>query len=186
MSEQKVAFGLFVLGALLFAAAVAAPFWSDDDKALLCMILFGLPYVLRALTRRTNWLAVLYLVLLIPAFYFAAWMAAVYAWAAMLGGSLISPPRSMLVAGLAGGFAGSTLSLLALLLPGLRADSARWALRIAGIALLTGLGGVGLAMADPGKAWHLVLWLFLPWQIAFAYFLSRLLKPSPPKGAPAA
>ena len=183
MSEQKVAFGLFILGALLFAAAVAAPFWSDDidGKAFLCMILFGLPYVLRALARRTNWLAVLYLVLLVPAFFVAAWIAALYTWGAMNGGSLVPPSGAMLVAGLAGGLVGSVLSFLALFLPGLRVAGARPALMIAGIALLTALGGVGLEMADTGAAWSQVLWLFLPWQIVFGYFLSRLLRPSPAK-----
>jgi hypothetical protein len=179
MSEQKIAFGLFIAGALLFAAASASPFPSEFeavDKALLCMPLFGLPYVAREFTRRINWLVILYLALLVPAFYFAAWIAALYAWGAMLGGSLIPPSGAMLVAGLAGGFAGSALSILALFLPGLRADGASGALMIAGIALLTALGGFGLAMPE---GWSPVLWLYLPWQIVFGYFLSRLLRPSP-------
>jgi hypothetical protein len=164
---------------LLFAAATASPFPSElavADKALLCMPLFGLPYVAREFTRRINWLVILYLVLLVPAFYFAAWIAALYAWSAMLGGSLFPPIHANLVAGLAGGFAGSALSFLALFLPGLRVAGARPALMIAGIALLTTLGGFGLAIPED---WSAVLWLFLPWQIVFGYFLSRLLRPSP-------
>lgn len=189
MSEQKIAFGLFVLGVLLFAAVVASPFSNDldvDFRIWPWMPLFGLPYVLRELTRRINWLVILYLILLLPVFYLAANTAAVSAWMLTNGDSLTSTPGVMLPAGLAGGLVGSVLSFLALRLPGLRDDDEPPAPTTVGIGVLTVLGGFGLAMADMDETWSLALWLFLPWQIVFAYFLSRLLKPSPPKGAPAA
>jgi len=186
MSEHMRAFGLFVLGALLFAAAIVSPFWGGldiDDRTMLCMLLFGLPYLLREFTRRVNWLAVFYLAVLIPLFYVAAWMAAIQAWVAMNGG-LLPSPRADLAAGLAGGFVGSTLSLAALLLPRLRAqDAPRWPIA-PGIVLLTLVGGLGLAMANASEPYSVAFWLFFPWQLVFAFFLSRLLAPSPARTLP--
>ena len=190
MSEQKTAFVMFVIGALLFAAAIAAPFSSDIDvdyRIWPFIPLFGLPYALRELTRRINWLILAYLILLVPACYFAAHTAAVSVWALTNVDSGTASPGAMLPAGLAGGLVGSALSFLALRLPGLRADDDEPAASTTvGVAALTALGGFGLAMADLNETWSQALWLFLPWQIVFAYFLSRLLKPSPPTGAPTA
>lgn len=185
----KIAFGLFVLGALLFAAAITSPFAGNldvDYRTWPFITLFGLPYVLREFTRRINWLVILYLILLVPACYFAAQTAAISVWSLTNGGSVTNTPGVTLPAGLAGGLVGSALSFLALRLPGLRADDEPPVPTGAGIGVLTVLGGLGLALADMEATWSMVLWLFLPWQIVFAYFLSQLLKPSPPRSAPAA
>jgi hypothetical protein len=182
MSERNRAFALFILGAMLFASAFALPIdLVPDDKALLFTPLFGLPYLLRELGRKIRWATILYLALLVPAYHFAAHMIAVVVWSETGGHPLAETGvgRAWLLAGLAGGFVGAALSLLTLRLGGLRADGATLAPAIAGILVLTALGGFGLTMARTPE--DSLFWLYLPWQIVLGFFISRLLRPSPPR-----
>lgn len=185
---------LLVLGALLFAGVfyVATAYhmlgWpADGDEGsippqflvALYTIAFGLPYALGELARRTNWLAIFYLIVLIPAAHLGAMY--LFLWLTAAGQELSSP----LMAGLLCGFAGSALSFLALFLLGLRASSAGLVAFGAGIVLLTGWGGVAMKLLpeEPESALSIILPLFLPWQLIFAFFLSVLLRVSPPRGA---
>ena len=182
MSEQNRAFALFVLGALLFAAAIVSPFagtLEPNDRIMLCTAFFGLPYLLWEFARKINWWVVLYLAVLVPLYYFAAWLAGANAWGE--NGS-----NGLLVAGLAGGLVGGALSLFTLRLRGLRRDGAQTTLLVAGVGVLTVLGGLGTAMADAGDPYSPILWLYLPWQVALGFFISRLMRISPRRGAAAA
>ena len=54
---------------------------------------------------------------------------------------------------------------------------------LAGLLLLTAWGGAGLwLLGDTPEPKDLVIKLYLPWQLIFAFFLSALLRPSPKRG----
>ena len=88
---NRSGFAAFVLGALLFAGLFYLAStrnmlgWGDesvsDPRLLISLytIAFGLPYAILELTRRTNILALLFVLILIPAAHFAA-MTAFLAW----------------------------------------------------------------------------------------------------------
>jgi hypothetical protein len=160
------------------------------DPALLVgiyTIAFGLPYALFELTRRTNWLAVFFVLILIPAAHYgaiAAFLAlSASAIEAVQTGSGATGP---LLPGLLAGFAGSALSLLALFVLGLRSAKAGPVVFIAGVVLLTAWGGIGMTLLNPDlenpTALTFILPVFLPWQLIFGFFLSVLLRPSPKRG----
>lgn len=177
-SASRNPFLLFAAGALLFAAAAALCIAADIRGNHLLEILtplFGLPYWL--VHRRGGWTLAAYLLLLLPAFHFLAIQAAVKTsnW----------PESNLFVDGIAGGLVGSIPSFAALRLLGLLRPGASIGTIAAGIALLALLGGLGVwkmnflegtAASDYG----ILLSLYLPWQIAFGYFLARLLRPVRP------
>lgn len=180
----------FVLGALLFAGLfyLAATRnilgWSDEsvtDPRLLVslyVIAFGLPYAILELTRRTNWLALLFVLILIPAAHFAATTAFLW-WIGEM--QEVSNP---LLTGAVAGFVGAALSFLALFILGLRAKTAGTVMFLAGLVLLTGWGalGVWLLPEQPENVLPFILRLYLPWQLIFGLCLSVLLRPSPRRG----
>lgn len=179
MSEQNRAFALFVLGTMMFAAALLSPFadtLEPNDRIMLCTSFFGLPYLLWEFARKINWWVVLYLAVLVPLYYLAAWLAGATAWGQ--NGS-----NGLLAAGLAGGFVGGALSLFTLRLRGLRAEGTQMTLLYVGVGVLTVLGGLGTAMADAGNPYSPILWLYVPWQVALGFFISRLMRISPRRGA---
>ena len=209
---NRTGFGLLALGALLFSALLYAaityqilgwPSDSDADPAFspqmliaLYTIVFGLPYALYELTRRTNILKILFLLVLIPAIHFGAmyvflwWTAEGQALAPAvdemgneIAGSALSPA---LIGGLLAGFAGAAVSFAMVALLRLRAATAGVVAFLAGLLLLTAAGGLGLwLLGDTPEAKDVVLKLFLPWQLIFAFFLSALLRASPPRGTAA-
>lgn len=218
MAEDRNGFWLLAAGALLFAAAfLIGNEWlrlGDSETANpplllgLCTIAFGLPYAAREiLARRTNWLLVLFLLVLIPlahalaAYVFMGVSAKVgEAAAAAAEAALNADPASMEMApatptesttpkmfiGLAAGAAGALVPLLAAgLLPWLRkAGVLPWPF-LAGLLALAWWGAMGLRLADDTSAYDLVVTLFLPWQALFAFVLAYALKPSPRKDVPA-
>lgn len=187
---NRSGFAAFVLGALLFAGIfwLAATRnmlgWNDesttDPRLLVALytIAFGLPYALLELTRRTNFLAILFVLILIPAAHYGA-MTAFMAWIGEMQ-ELGNP----LVTGAVAGFTGAALAFLALFILGLRAASAGIAVFLAGLLLLAGWGAIGMKLLpeQPESVVDLLLRLYLPWQIIFGFFLSALLRPSPPRG----
>ena len=200
---NRTGLGLFALGALLFSALfyVATTYsilgWSVNDMGepalnptilvALYTIAFGLPYAVFELTRRTNWLTLLFLLILVPAAHCGAMNA--FLWLASSGAEgaesgLAATPG--LLPGLLAGFAGSALSFLALFLLGLRSAKGGPLVFLAGIVLLTAWGGVSMLLLNPDvdnpTALNFILPIFLPWQLIFGFFLSALLKPSPGRG----
>jgi len=166
---------LFAAGALLYVAAAAVCVTVVKGDALtvmeLLVPLFGLPFVL--LGRGPRWRTALYLLLLVPAFHYLAVLAAVSSLDGM-GRTRILPPGAI------GGLLGATLSFLAL--AALRLSRRRVLVTmIAGIVVLGLLGHFGVQEMDflSGtrlSGYDLLLSLYLPWQIAFGFFLSRLLR----------
>jgi hypothetical protein len=195
---NRTGLALLALGALLFAAVfyVATTYnilgWTaeagvGENEGLtppmlvaLYTIAFGLPYALYELTRRTNWLVLLFLIIIVPAAHYGAMYA--FLWYTSQGESI----DALLVAGFLAGFAGAALSFLALFILGLRAATAGVAVFAAGLLLLTAWGGLGMKLLNlEGESTGpltFILPLFLPWQLIFAFFLSALLRPSPPRG----
>lgn len=205
---NRTALGLFALGALLFSALFYVATtnsilgWSVnemgepaiDPQILIALytIAFGLPYALYELTRRTNVLAILFLIVLVPAVHYAATWAFVW-WTAEgqalapsideMGNEIAPAVSPALIGGLLAGFAGAAISFALLALLRLRAASAGPVVFLAGLLLLTAWGGAGLwLLGDTQEPKDVVLKLFLPWQLIFAFFLSALLRPSPPRG----
>ncbi len=198
---NRTALGLFALGALLFAALFYAATtysilgWSVNDMGepaldpailvALYTIAFGLPYAAYELTRRTNWLAILFVLILIPAVHYGA--IAAFLWLGSSGAEVaetgVAAPWPL--PGLAG-FVGSALSFLALFVLGLRSARAGVVVFLAGIVLLTAWGGISMLLlntdAENPTALNYILPIFLPWQLIFGFFLSVLLKPSPKRG----
>jgi hypothetical protein len=195
---NRTGLALLALGALLFAAVfyVATTYnmlgWTAEStgeegmwlgppfKVALYTIAFGLPYALWELTRRTNWLVILFLLILVPAAHYAAMYA--FVWYTAEG----QATESLLLAGFLAGFVGAALSFLLLFILNLRSATAGPAVFGAGLLLLTGWGGLGMKLLNlesesPG-ALSFILPIFLPWQLIFAFFLSALLRPSPPRG----
>lgn len=218
MAEDRNGFWLLAAGALVFAAGfLLATEWLNLDDAqggleppvllALCTILFGLPYAARELLgRKTNWLLIAFLLILIPVFQYAAANVFVYVSsqtaeaAARMAESAAqaadptemaeaAPPgatTSAMFIGLAAGFAGAIGPLLALaLLPWLRAPGADPRLFAAAALALAWVAAMGVRLTNVESAYDLVVTVFLPWQILLACFLSRLIKASPPKDAAA-
>jgi len=187
---NRSGFAAFVLGALLFAGVFYLAStknilgWGDesasDPRLLISLytIAFGLPYAILELTRRPNALAILYVIILIPAAHFAA-MTAFLAWIGEM--QEVSNP---LLTGAIAGFTGAALSFLVLFILGLRAATAGIAVFLAGLVLLTGWGALGVKLLpeQPESILDFIIRLYLPWQIIFGFFLSALLRPSPPRG----
>ena len=178
-SSSRSPFLLFTAGALLFAAAVAlclAAGVRGNHLLELLTPLFGLPYLL--VHRRGGWTLAAYLLVLLPAFHFLAIQAAVKtsSWT----------ESNLFVDGLVGGLVGSILSFAALRLLGLLRPGAAIGTIAAGIVVLALLGGLGVWQMNflEGTAasdYGILLSLYLPWQIAFGYFLARLLRPVRPE-----
>jgi hypothetical protein len=214
MAEDRNGFWLLAAGALLFAAAFLIAYQGlglGETEALdppmmlgLCTIVFGLPYAAReVLMRRTNWLLVGFLLLVIPLFHFgaayvftlvstqvqeAAVQAAEAAAMATDPAEMMQPAAegatsSKMLIGLAAGLAGALPLLLAGLLPWLRAPTARPWLVLAGLVALAWWGGISVRLADIENPYDVAATIFLPWQVLLAWFLSLLLRPSPPKEA---
>jgi hypothetical protein len=181
-SARSTTMWLLAAGAALFAIALSILAWRGFDASLTAFMLtplFGLPYLAVAARRWSAWREHLYFLILLPVFHYLATVAAIEAIAPGLD-------RSIFVAGLAGGAVGSGLSLLPFVV--VSRHPRRGALVLAGIVLLTLVGGAGL-WADEWVSryvagqYAVVLLLFLPWQILFALFLSLLLdasRPPPP------
>jgi hypothetical protein len=214
MAEDRNGFWLLAAGALLFAAAFLIAYqWLKlgETEALdppvllgLCTIVFGLPYAAReVLARRTNWLLVGLLILVIPLFHFAAAYVFTYvstqvqeaAAQAAEAAAMAADPADMMqpaaegattskmLIGLAAGLAGALPLLLAGLLSRLRAPGTRPWLVLAGLLALSWWGGMGVRLTNIEDPYDLVVTVFLPWQVLLAFFLSHLLRASPPKAA---
>ena len=85
--------------------------------------------------------------------------------------------------GLAAGFAGAAGPLLALaLLRKLRAPGVSLWLLAGALVALAWWGGIGVRLATIESTYDVAATVFLPWQVLLAFFLSLLLRPSPPKG----
>ena len=182
MVERWITFVLFCLGAALFlAGSLAAHAWHPDFPLLLeaMTVLFGLPFVVRELWRRTNWLAVAYFLLFVPAFHRAAMETAALVFRNLAHGALIPSPDAFVAAGLAGGLVGGS-SLLLLALPRLRSPGPGWwRIALLGFAVLTLIGGLVIGLGG-----RLALIAIYPlWQIPFGWFLACLIRPSPPRAA---
>lgn len=217
MAEDRDGFWLLAAGALLFAAAfLIGNQWlhlGDSQSANptvllgLCTIAFGLPYVAReVLKRRTNWVLVGFLLVVVPLFhalaayvftYVSAHVADAAAQAAEAAANATDPAAMMapttegsttpqMFIGLAAGAAGAIGPLLlAGLLPWLRAPGVRpWAY-LAGLVALAWWGAMGLRIVSVESAYDLAITLFLPWQLLLAFTLSQVLKASPRKDAAA-
>ncbi|HYD11658.1 MAG TPA: hypothetical protein VEC11_02295 [Allosphingosinicella sp.] len=210
---NRMSFAMLALGALLFAAVFYAATtynilgWTAEStgdesvwlgppfKVALYTIAFGLPYALYELTRRTNVLAILFLIILVPAVHYGAislflwWIGEGAALAPAIDemGQEIAPTVSpAVIGGLLAGFAGAAVSFFLLVLLRLRAPTAGPIVFLAGLLLLTAWGGAGLwLLGETPEAKDVVLKLFLPWQLIFAFFLSALLRASPPRGTAA-
>lgn len=190
-------FGLFALGALLFCAVFYFATtrhilgWPEDGDEgaikpyfliALYTIAFGLPYAIGELTRRTNWLAVLYVLVLIPVAHLGA--IAAFIWYTNEGETILGGENATLIPGLLAGAVGAIISFLFVLIPGLRSKSAGIAVFLSGIVLLTACAGISMKVLpfDDLQPLDVVLKLFLPWQLIFAFFLSAMLRPSPARG----
>lgn len=217
MAEDRNGFWLLAAGALLFAAAFLIGnqllHLGDSESANptlllgLCTITFGLPYAAREImARRTNWLLVGLLLIVVPLFhalaayvftYVSAHVADAAAQAAEAAANATDPAAMMapvaegstttqMFIGLAAGAAGAIGPLLlAGLLPGLRAPGMRpWAF-LAGLVALAWWGAMGLRLVTVESAYDLAITLFLPWQILLAFILAHVLRASPRKDAPA-
>jgi len=175
MSERANSFALFCVGAaLFFAGYLGAAALAPDIPLLLegLTVLFGLPFVLREMLRRTNWLLVAHLILLIPALHRAAMEAAVWVFR-----NSPSPDDGIFWAGLAGGSVGA-LSLVPLALPRLRSSDPRWwLLACLGSAALALIGGLVLRFGGN----YALSAIYPLWQLPFGWFLSRLIRTSPPR-----
>ena len=204
---NRTNFALLALGALLFSAVlyVAMTYqilgWPSDTDlepgidprilVALYTIAFGLPYALFELTRKTNPLAILFAVILIPAIHYGAMY--LYLWWTATGQDMAAAdpgagsPNAVLIGGLLAGFAGAAVSFALLFALRLNAAKANLVVILAGLVLLAAWGGIGLKLlGDTPDPKDLVLKLFLPWQLIFAFFLSALLRPSPKRGDVAA
>jgi hypothetical protein len=175
MSEQMRAFALFVLGAVLYVVVLEADWFARNldpaNRMMLCSAFFGLPYLLWEFTRKINWWVVLYLAVLISLYFSLADLASTAV------GAQMNESNRAIPAGVAGGLVGGALSLFTLKLGGL-----------AGTAVLAVLGGLGAALAEAGVGGELsaALCLYLPWQIALGWFISRMMRISPKRGEAAA
>jgi hypothetical protein len=181
MSERLRTFGLFCLGAALFLAVLL---WATSSQLQFPLfletmtVLFGLPFVVRDLWRRTNWLAVAYFLVAVPAFHRAAMEAAGLAFSNFSSG-LIPSPEAFDAAGLAGGLVGGS-SLLLLALPRLRSPAPMWwRIALLGIAVLTLIGGLVIGLGGE----YALIAIYPLWQIPFGWFLACLIRPSPPRTA---
>jgi hypothetical protein len=200
---NRTNFALLALGALLFSAVVYVAItyqilgWPSDTDTqpgidpriliALYTVAFGLPYALYELTRRTNLLAILFLVILVPAIHYGAIY--LYLWWTAQGQDMAAADpaagsaNAVLIGGFLAGFAGAAVSFALVFILGLRSSKAGIVVLLAGLLLLTAWGGLGLKLlGDTPEPKDLVLKLFLPWQLIFAFFLSVLLRPSPKRG----
>lgn len=186
MSEQMKAFALFVLGAVLFVVALEGDWFArnlaQSDRMMLCSAFFGLPYLLWEFTRKINWWAVLYLAVLVPLYFYLADLATTAV------GAQMNDSNDAMPAAIAGGLVGGALSLFTLKLGGLAGAGATTRNMLIGTAILTVLAGLGgfLIEAEVGGELSAALCLFLPWQIALGWFISRMMRISPKKGEAAA
>jgi hypothetical protein len=175
-SRRRRPFLPFVAGALLYAAAAASCIAAgvQGPHVLEWLTpLFGLPFLV--LSRRAGWPLAAYLLLLVPAFHFLAIQAALHTtrW----------PEGSLFLAGLAGGLVGSTLSFGALVALRLHRPGPVAGTIAAGVSILALLGGLGLWRMEflKGTAasdYGFLLSLYVPWQVAFGWFLAALLRPA--------
>jgi hypothetical protein len=168
----RATFPLFTAGALLYAAVVAVCIERVGDDHVFTLLrmaipLFGLPVLA---SRSRSWRLAFYLLLLVPACHYLAMLAAIKSmdWR----GSGFLP-------GVIGGSIGAALSFAVLPMLAL-ASFRRVGIMAVGVVLLTLLGGLGVWKMDyfSGTAldsYGLLLTLYLPWQIVFGFFLSRLL-----------
>lgn len=173
---ERRTFLLLALGHLLFAIALMTVAASLGDYGFyLITPLFGLP--LLVLGPRDHLAARAFV--LLPGFaaihYGAVWLAQQsYAVPFTDKGFTDLIPLCGAIGGLAGAAASFALCRLGgLLRPG------SWPMALAGLAALTVLGAVGLSIAignmgDSAVGW--LLFLYTPWQLAFAYFLAKTLR----------
>lgn len=168
-------FPLLAGGTFLYVGALAGCLAMKAGDILvpaeLLIPLFGLPFLV--LGGRAGWRIALYVLLLLPAFHWAAVCTTIYSfdWQHSAGW----PP------GFVGGVTGALPSFLAL--AALRLAKPRpMALMAGGTLVLALVGGFGFAymdfLSDTGwSQYGLLLSLYVPWQLAFAFLLARLLRP---------
>ena len=184
MSEQMRAFALFVLGAVLFVVALEGDWFARQsganrpDDALQRLLRPALSalgvhpedqLVGGALPR-------------------ACWCRSISTspiWRATAVGAQMNESNDAMPAGVAGGLVGGALSLFTLKLRGLAGAGATTRNALIGTAVLTVIGGARrLTWSRRGVGGELsaALCLFLPWQIALGWFISRMMRISPPRG----
>jgi hypothetical protein len=184
IGKWRAPFPLFLAGALLYAAVVAVCIrTAGGDGALtyleLSVPLFGVPFLVSNL--RKGWRLAVYFLLLVPVFHYAAVAAAIESTNWQSSGF---PP------GVIGGITGAVLSFAAL--SALRLVTLRQVgIMAVGVVVLTLLGGIGVGKMDYFSGtdldpYGLLLTLYLPWQIVFGFFLSRLLAAPEENGLAAA
>jgi hypothetical protein len=167
-------FPLFAGGTLLYVAALAVCLAMNPGDILapaeMLIPLFGLPFLL--LGGRAGWRIALYVLLLLPAFHWAAVSITLHSIDWRHSGDWLP--------GVLGGVTGGLLSFLALAAFRL-AGPRPLAMMATGILVLAMIGGFGIRYMDflsetRWSAYGLLLSLYLPWQLAFAFFLARLLR----------
>jgi hypothetical protein len=171
---RRKAFLQFAAGALLYSSANAL-YGPRSEESILTYVstpLFAMPYLLA--NRRAGWVTAAYLLLLIPLFHYLAYVAALLA-------ADLSSQWGLIRAGFAGGLVGSALSFGALLLFRLHGGGPRAGIIASGVVGLALLGGFGIWIWDRVNSavaldYSIYLLLYLPWQIAFGYFLANLLR----------
>ena len=168
------------LGALVYVIALTVMFRAGPQDMSLFGItplayltpFFGLAYVV---TRRLGVLDILYFLIALPLVHEVAIRLAsrVPGWIA----GRDSGAELLLAAGAVGGAVGAMLSfaLLAAIRESARSRTARRA-AISGTVALAALGAIGVFVmfSDWARDFGYVL-LYLPWQLTFAYFLTRMI-----------
>lgn len=196
------AFIWLLIGAIVYALALALALllYPDPKDALAPVVgpslyltpLFGLPYLLVS-ARQRGWLRrVFYFTILLT---FSHVVANDLAWGYGVANFPLEPDPGdylrYLATGAIGGFAGSALAFVLLVWTRLAPFTpATRMIALAGIAVLTVLGAVGMAyglvmtdaLAMPFKPSRFVFWFLsvhLPWQAAFALFAAWLMRLRP-------
>ncbi len=196
------AFVWLLVGSVVYAVALAFALllYPDPKDALAPVVgpslyltpLFGLPYLLVSAHQR-GWLRrVFYFTILLT---FSHVVANDLAWAYGVAHFPLEPGPSdfwqYLATGAIGGLAGSTLAFTLLISTRLAPlTPATRTIALSGIAVLTVLGGLGMAqgltMTDaldmPFKPSRFVFWFLcvhLPWQVAFAFGIAWLMRLRP-------
>jgi hypothetical protein len=167
-----------ILGHILFLVGLAVVLYTRIDNGNIWITpLFGLPLIW-ATRRHRNWGLILVFVV--------GFTAAHYLAAELARGSY--RPGAEMTPGLIGGAVGAAGALILCAISRLlRADTATFVFAAFGVAILAAVGSFGVYMyltAGPaahfGETFVRMLWVYTPWQFAFAYVLAKSLKPIAP------
>lgn len=167
------AFIWLIAGHLLYVVGLAVMVDRDVERGNVWITpLFGIVWLLLGAKDRF-WAKALLVVVAFTAVHYLAVEAAIDTYSG----------DSTWYAGAVGGAVGGAGSLIVGVILGLlRRDSQALTLAVAGTLLLTAVGSFGVHMylsgggADQQGGLTDLLWIYVPWQIAFAYVLAKLLK----------